>query len=82
MQARAIGVAVYQDDITVLAIGWDIARTVEERLPNLLTGAYGIQLGNKPEANIPFHTTFSALGATFHMKNMKHIRCKTRPGLE
>lgn len=79
-QAQAIDEAVYQDEIMIIVISWDMETTIEQKLPQLLTDPYGIQLNGKEEANIPFQTTVSALGATFHRKDLSRLKYTPRAG--
>lgn len=60
-QARAVAVSVYQDDLTVIAIGTEAAHTTESQVRLVLVEDYGVQLSTNQEANEPFGHSFSLL---------------------
>lgn len=75
-QAREVAISVYQDDITVIAIGWDAANTAELQVKRILVEDYGVQLSEKTEGNVPFGHRFSSIGATYDLIDACNMVCR------
>lgn len=75
-QARTVTMSVFQDDITVIAIGEEAAADTEEDVPRIVEGRYQVSLSKKEEANMPFAQSFSTIGATYEMQSLDRIVCR------
>jgi len=73
-QTRIAIFPIFQDDLTVLCLGQQMADEVHEKTMQLLQ-SLGVEVSTKPEASKPFSTEFDSLGATFKLENDGQWSC-------
>lgn len=62
-QYSALSFVVFQEDLLEVAVHEDAQRTVEEVESQLICNELNVELNEKPEANLPFSTTFEFIWA-------------------
>lgn len=64
--------SVFQDDLTFIAAGHDVAEEVWQAALTVFKRV-GITLSDKPEANKPFDSTFESIGALYDTEDLDNI---------
>lgn len=74
-QALTLDLSVYQDDILEIAIGDHTGRKIDEDLPRVLHGTFGVRLSTKEEANNPLRKDVDVIGALYELANLRNNSC-------
>lgn len=72
-QERAIKISPFQDDLTIMIVGSQAAEFVSGRV-RVILAELDIKLSSKPDANLPFATRFTSIGARYDTSNPNDLK--------